>query len=493
MGKKILAIAAVFAVLTANADANKAVIRGKTSVLPDSAEMVLFKIIGNAGSGIARAHVSGGQFAFEVPVDTGLTRLSLMSWAPGLPSLDRDLFVRPGAVIDIECDNYYVSLWPVKSNVPEQAEYDSIINANRELWERQIQADLDDSAEGEDKSQALYIEIKKGEIRYLSGRALSAVELDYLADIARVMEYCGNAYRDNLLALYQSLSPDAQQSRSGQAVYDYLFPARQVGVGDQVPDLPMYDLDGNEHHFSELLGKLVLVDLWSAGCGPCVQAIPELKEVDEKYGGVVTVSLSLDLDPMWRQASEKYGVAGNNWNEGLDYRGLYQRVNAEGMPTYVVIAPDGTIADTWCGYGPGAILSRMDFFLNIERGETMRSEADGVVTVENPACGRNNTYTLVIDRVELSDKATVLHFNFYTVPNTWIKIAPEARLVGPDGAVCKIIGSEGILPGQELFANDEGRGSFSILFEPFEAEPDVFDFREDYNPDGWSIVNIRTH
>lgn len=491
MIKKTLAIAALFTALAVNADDNTVVIRGKSSVLPDSTELVLFHIIGSSGKGVAKAYAIDGQFSFEVPVDSGLTQLNLDVNAPGFPPFNRYLYVRPGAVVEVEGNDYYTRLWPVKSDVPEQLQRDDIMNANRELWGPLIQLYIDKPENFADQNKAIGGEIRKREIQYLSGRPLTAFELEYLSGIAHDLNYYGN-YRDELLALYESLPQADKQSESGQAIHDYLFPAEQVGIGDNMPDVPMRDLDGNEHHFSELLGKWVLVDFWGAGCGPCIHAIPEMKQVAEKFGDKLeTVSLTVDVDRKWREASEEFGITGNNWSDGLGYRGYYQRVDAQGTPTYVVIAPDGTITDKWTGYGPGVILSRVDFILNQERGETKRSEAGGVVSVDYPVCGCNNTYTLVIKSVELSDKATVLHFDFYNNPNYWIRISPEARLVGPDGSECHIIGSEGIVPGQELFANDEGRGSFSISFEPFKEAVDAFDFYEDHDPDGWQITGIK--
>lgn len=491
MIKKALAIAALCSALAANADGGVAVIRGKSSVIPDSTDITLFQMIGSSGSAVADTLVMGGQFAFELPVDTGLTVLHLSLFAKGreFAPMSRELYVRPGAQVEVDADNHYIKTWPVKSNVPEQAEYDGIIFHNQELWERMAQLYID-NPRGTDEGKTIGRDLRKRETEYLSGRPLTDLEFEYLAGIAHDLGYYGG-YRDELLTLYESLPSDQKQSYKGKIIHSYLFPPTIVGVGDPVPDLPMYDLDGNEHHFAELLGKWVLVDLWSSGCGPCIQGIPEIKKVEEKYrGDVVVLSLSLDVDRKWREATEKFNVTGNNWNEGLEQTGLYQRVDAQGMPTYVVISPEGKIVYTWCGYGPGVILARTAFAM-LNSGKTERSEADGVITVAYPKYKDNNTDCLVVKNIEMSGNATVLNFDFITMPNTWIKIAPEARLVGPDGAECRIIDSEGIVPGQELWADGEGRGSFSLSFEPFKEAIDTFDFYEDYDPDGWHITGIK--
>ena len=66
-----------------------------------------------------------------------------------------------------------------------------------------------------------------------------------------------------------------------------------------------------------------MMDFWSYGCGACKMAIPELKEVAEMYkDSVAVISMSLDNDKMWREATDVYGVTGNNLNERKGRSGL---------------------------------------------------------------------------------------------------------------------------------------------------------------------------
>src|SRR5437868_9716315 len=43
-------------------------------------------------------------------------------------------------------------------------------------------------------------------------------------------------------------------------------------------------------------GKVIVVDMWNLGCPPCIQAMPHLTELHNKYAskGLVVVSLNLD-------------------------------------------------------------------------------------------------------------------------------------------------------------------------------------------------------
>ena len=67
--------------------------------------------------------------------------------------------------------------------------------------------------------------------------------------------------------------------------------------GDDMADADLYDVNGKIHHLSDFKGKYILIDFWSQGCAPCLQSLPELKEITEHYKERLTVvSLSEDTE-----------------------------------------------------------------------------------------------------------------------------------------------------------------------------------------------------
>ena len=72
-------------------------------------------------------------------------------------------------------------------------------------------------------------------------------------------------------------------------------------------DADLYDLEGNVHHLADFKGKYIMLDFWSRGCGPCLMALPEMKEVAEMYKDRLTiVSLSIDTKKGWETASKTH-------------------------------------------------------------------------------------------------------------------------------------------------------------------------------------------
>ncbi len=57
----------------------------------------------------------------------------------------------------------------------------------------------------------------------------------------------------------------------------------------QAPDFKLRSLDDHEVSLSSFKGKVVLIDFWAVGCGPCRMEMPHLKSLYEKSGGRLVV------------------------------------------------------------------------------------------------------------------------------------------------------------------------------------------------------------
>ncbi len=473
---------------------NTAVITGHGPALPDEYVVRLVKWKDGHGDYVATDTIANGQFRFEIPVGEGLSIYSLMFDYHAFPSMIHKLYLTPGASVDIDAVDNYSYTWPVKSNVTEQAEYELFINHSKDLWTERQKAEIE-YAKTENKVALQAIDsitrlIKLSDLKLLKTRPVGTIWLEKAKDLALVSNRLKIDTQD-LKSMYTTLDDSIKNSEIGKAIYGYLYSDSSIGIGDKFPDTEFFDLDGNVHKFTEFQGKWCLVDFWNSGCAPCIQALPELRELKEKYQDILEfISLSIDSENAWRESSEKLHLKGNNWNEGKRNYGIFRRLGTHVYPTFLVVAPDGTIKDIWLGFSPGSLKRRVSFYLR-PKGSTEFAELDGLRRVLFPQYESNKTdRVLDIDRIEISDNGTKVFFAFVHSPDKWIAIAPDAYINDSTGKQYKVINSDGIVLGEHLYPDQDGNGSFSITFEKIPETIKSIDFHESSSNDGWAIEGI---
>lgn len=191
---------------------------------------------------------------------------------------------------------------------------------------------------------------------------VSKVWINKLLLYASMMKYESiMPYKDEVKELYSRMSDEEKQTPAGQEITQYIYPPVTVGVGDAMVDGDLYDGEGTLHHLAEFKGNYILLDFWSSGCGPCIQSIPEMKKIVSMYKDkLVVVSISEDPKDSWKEYIKNKGMEGYQWNELRRGRtGLAASYQVNGIPYYVLIAPDGKIQDVWSGYGEGSLLNKV--------------------------------------------------------------------------------------------------------------------------------------
>ena len=114
----------------------------------------------------------------------------------------------------------------------------------------------------------------------------------------------------------------------------------------------------------------------------------------------------------------------------------------------------------------------------------------GKGVVENPAFDVRNTNTLEVERVTLTDTATVVDMKAYYTPNFWIQIAREAHLEA-DGQSYAIRSADGITLSEKFWMPESGEAAFRLIFEPLPKGTKRMDFIEGEPDDYFKIWGIR--
>ena len=73
--------------------------------------------------------------------------------------------------------------------------------------------------------------------------------------------------------------------------------SRPPRIGTAAPDFTIQDAD-RKVALSELHGKVVVLNFWATWCAPCVEEMPSLVQLQQrfKYKGITVVGVSVDVD-----------------------------------------------------------------------------------------------------------------------------------------------------------------------------------------------------
>ena len=119
---------------------------------------------------------------------------------------------------------------------------------------------------------------------------------------------------------------------------------RFVRNPDQAPDFKVDDLDGKPLSLSGSRGKVVLLNFWATWCGPCRAEIPDLIELQKKYGDhLQIIGLDVDDDDV---AEVKKFVAENGINYPVGMATNEIRIQYGGvaaLPTSFVLDDQGRV------------------------------------------------------------------------------------------------------------------------------------------------------
>jgi len=111
-------------------------------------------------------------------------------------------------------------------------------------------------------------------------------------------------------------------------------------------------LDGQHISMDSLAGKVVLVDFWATWCGPCVNALPHMRQIAKKFDGqpLVMLSISLDSDEAkWKDFVDKNEMSWMQVRDGGFNGDVSKKFGVTAIPATFSIDADGVLEDQHVG------------------------------------------------------------------------------------------------------------------------------------------------
>jgi len=127
-----------------------------------------------------------------------------------------------------------------------------------------------------------------------------------------------------------------------------------IGVGTRVPTMTVTDLEGHAHTVPDAT-RPTLVKFWATWCPHCRADIPLMKDIFAAYHDrlqLVAASTDANLDQLRafvKRERLSYPVVVGTAAPKASEPSLAQRYDVGGIPTYYLIAPDGTVIEMWAG------------------------------------------------------------------------------------------------------------------------------------------------
>ena len=116
-----------------------------------------------------------------------------------------------------------------------------------------------------------------------------------------------------------------------------------IDMGATAQPFTATDLEGTTFTLDELKGKVVVINFWFVACKPCVEEIPDLNELVEKYEEkeVVFLGFALDNEKRINSFLEKTPFKYHIFQESKEIIGSY---GVNSYPTHIVIDQSSTVA-----------------------------------------------------------------------------------------------------------------------------------------------------
>jgi len=100
----------------------------------------------------------------------------------------------------------------------------------------------------------------------------------------------------------------------------------------------------------ELKGKVILLDFWIKNCGPCIQSVPHLNELQNKFKGKNLKIISINSYDSKEEVSWFCNKHKTDYTVLLNGKAVAGKYGVSGFPAFFIIDKTGKIIYSHAGY-----------------------------------------------------------------------------------------------------------------------------------------------
>ncbi len=123
----------------------------------------------------------------------------------------------------------------------------------------------------------------------------------------------------------------------------------KINVGQKFPEFSAKDINGKIWTNEDVAGKVMVLNLWFTGCGPCRSEMPELSQWKNEMPDVMFFSATYEDAETAQPVIEKQGF---NWIALVNDTQFKEWIDSNGYPLTIVVDKSGAIAHIEHGTSP---------------------------------------------------------------------------------------------------------------------------------------------
>jgi peroxiredoxin len=122
-------------------------------------------------------------------------------------------------------------------------------------------------------------------------------------------------------------------------------------VGQPVPDFTLPALQGRSVQLSALRGKVVFINVWATWCPPCIEEMPSIQQLYDRFQGRGLEVLTISVDPLGAQVVEPFMREHQlRFPVLLDTKGTIERLyRTAGYPESFIVDKGGRLVEKVIG------------------------------------------------------------------------------------------------------------------------------------------------
>lgn len=118
-------------------------------------------------------------------------------------------------------------------------------------------------------------------------------------------------------------------------------------IGEQISPFEYEDINGNLLKSEELKGKIIVLNFWSTGCGPCIKEMPQLNKIVEKMKDKDIIFIALASNDNKQNLKDNFLTKHKFLYQIATIKGDDYNVNA--LPTHIIIDRSQKVVGEYIG------------------------------------------------------------------------------------------------------------------------------------------------